>query len=280
MKFKNRRGFFTLLIWVSISFFAVIGCNQLSSTSSGNDSGSNSRRTSGNPNVELTVSVAASMQDAIKEVGKAYEQKNIKVKITNNFASSGTLTQQIKQGAPVDIFISANKNFMDELDKKSFLLPGTRENLLKNKIVLIIPSESNIANISFQDLRNSNIQRFSIGEPQSVPAGKYAKQVLTSLKIYDQIKPKIVFAKDVRQVLSYVELGNIDAGMVYVTDAKVSQQVKVVDTASENTHEPIVYPVAVIKSTQNPETAKEFIQFLKSNDAKDIFIKYGFPVIK
>ncbi len=267
MKIKNKRRFFVLTSWILVSFLTVVGCNQISSTTPTNQI--------------LTVSAAASMQDAMKEIKEAYQEEHLNTEITYNFAGSGTLTQQIKQGAPVDVFISANEKFIDELDKKNLLLPETRKNLLKNDVVLIVPKKDIITNISnFQELTNSNIKRFSIGEPESVPAGQYAREVLTNLKIYEQVKPKTVFAKDVRQVLSYVELGNVDAGIVYATDAKISNKVKVVATAAYNTHKPIIYPVAAIKRSKNPEAAKEFINFLFSNAAKDNFEKYGFEVIK
>lgn len=262
----NKRLFVTLIGWILISFFTVISCSQLTSNTD-------------SQKVELTVSAAASMQDAMKEVAEAYQEEHLNTKITYNFAGSGTLTQQIKQGAPVDVFISANENFMDELDKKNFLLPETRKDLLKNNVVLIVPKKDNITNISnFQQLTSSNIKRFSIGEPESVPAGQYAREVLSNLKIYEQVKSKTVFAKDVRQVLSYVESGNVDAGIVYATDARISNQIKIVATAAYNNHEPIIYPVAAIERSKNPEVAKEFIQFLFSNTAKDIFEKYGFEI--
>ena len=264
----NKRRFFALAAWIFVSFLTVVGCNQVTSTTPTNQ-------------VELTVSAAASMQDAMKKVGQIYKEEHPNTTITYNFASSGTLTQQIKQGAPVDVFISANEQFMDDLDKNNLLLPETRKDLLKNEVVLIVPKKANITNISnFQQLTNPNIKRFSIGEPESVPAGRYAKEVLTNLKIYEQLKPKTVFAKDVRQVLSYVELGNVDAGTVYATDAKISNQVKVVAAAPENTHKPIVYPVAAIKRTRNARAAKEFIQFLNSDRATDTFKKYGFQIAK
>ncbi len=273
----NQRRFFVLISWIAISFLIVVGCSKLTSNNSGNQAAQSQNKQS--KSVELTVSAAASIQDAMKEVGKAYQEEHTNKKIIYNFANSGTLTQQIKQGAPVDIFISANEKFMDELDKINLLFPETRKNILKNDIVLIIPKKGNIPNISnFQQLTSSNIKRFSIGEPESVPAGRYARQVLTSLKIYHQLKPKTVFAKDVRQVLAYIESGNVDAGIVYATDAKISNQVKVVANAPENTHKSIVYPVAVIKLTRNPEAAKEFVQFLFSNPATDLFKKYGFQI--
>lgn len=263
----NRRRFFVIIAWIFVSFLTAVGCNQFPSA------------TPTNQTVELTVSAAASMQDAMKDVGKAYQKEHLNTIITYNFASSGTLTQQIKQGAPVDVFISANEKFMDELDQKNLLLTDTRKDLLKNDVVLIVPKKTNITNISnFQQLTNPNIKRFSIGEPESVPVGQYARQVLSTLKIYEQVKPKTVFAKDVRQVLSYVELGNVDAGIVYATDAKISNQIKVVATAPNNAHKPIIYPGAVIKRSKYPEAAKEFIQFLNGDGAKVAFTKYGFQI--
>lgn len=273
----NRRRFFVLMTSIAISFLIMVGCNQSASNNPANRAAQSQNTQS--KSVELTVSSAASMQDAIKEVADFYQKKHPNTKIIYNFASSGTLTQQIKQGAPVDIFISANEKFMDELENKNLLLPKTRKNLLKNDIVLIIPKKGNVVNISnFQQLTSTNIKKFSIGEPESVPVGGYARQVLTSLKIYSRLKPKTVFAKDVRQVLTYVELGNVDAGIVYATDAKISNQVKVAAYAPENTHKPIVYPVAAIQRTRNPETVKEFIQFLDSDRTKDTFTKYGFQI--
>ena len=229
----------------------------------------------GSEPVELTVSAAASMQAALKAVGEAYQESS-NTSVSYNFGSSGTLQQQIEQGAPVDIFISAAQKQMDALEAKNLLLAGTRQDLLKNEVVLIVPRNAN-APSSFQDL-TSNIERFSLGQPESVPAGQYGKKVLTALNLYDQIEPKTVFAKDVRQVLTYVETGNVEAGIVYTTDALRSDQVKVVATAPENSHEPIIYPVAVLERTENPEAAKEFVQFLSGDRAQALFEEYGFKM--
>ena len=225
--------------------------------------------------VELTVSAAASMQDALQAVGEAY-QESANTSVTYNFGSSGTLQQQIEQGAPVDVFISAAQKQMDALEEKELLLAGTRQDLLENEVVLIVPRNAN-APSGFQDL-TGNIERFSLGQPESVPAGQYGKEVLTSLNLYKQLEPKTVFAKDVRQVLAYVETGNVDAGIVYATDALLSNQVKVVATAPEATHEPIIYPVAVLERTENPEAAEEFVQFLSGDRAQKLFEEYGFKM--
>jgi molybdate transport system substrate-binding protein len=227
--------------------------------------------------VTLTVSAAASMQDAIKAAGQFYQQEHQNTDVSYNFASSGTLQQQIEQGAPVDVFVSADQKQMNALQAQSLLLEGTRKALLKNQVVLIAPKNTNAADISnFEDLTNSKVERFSIGNPQFVPAGRYGKEVLNSLHLYQELKPKTVFAQDVRQVLSYVETGNVDAGIVYATDASISNQVIVVATAPQDSHSPIIYPVAVIKDSKTPEAAREFVQFLSSDKASAIFEKYDF----
>lgn len=224
----------------------------------------------------LTISAAASLKDAIAEIQQLYTQQQ-PVTITNNFGASGSLQQQIEQGAPVDIFISAAATQMDALQQKELILTDTRKNILSNQVVLIAPKNSNLVS-NFKDLTSSRVQKIALGEPKSVPAGKYAQEVLTFYNIFNQIKPKIIYAKDVRQVLTYVETGNVDAGIIYITDAKVSD-VKIVAIAPANSHSPVVYPVAVIKASKNINAAKKFGQFLSSKVASDMFNKYGFTKV-
>ena len=225
--------------------------------------------------VNLTVSAAASLQDALEAIEPIYKNNQTEVDITYNFGSSGSLQQQIEQGAPVDIFISAAAKQMDALEAKNLLLPDTRRDLLKNEMVLIVPKD-NTTITSFEDLGTDALTRIALGEPGSVPAGQYAEEVLTSLGLLDAVKPKVVYAKDVRQVLSYVATGNVDAGIVYTSDAKVSEDVKVVATASEDSHSPIVYPIAVLQDSVNPEAARELQDFLFTSEAQTIFEEYGF----
>ncbi|NEO18940.1 MAG: molybdate ABC transporter substrate-binding protein [Moorea sp. SIO4A1] len=225
--------------------------------------------------VSLTVSVAASLQDAMKAIKVLYTKETPDVTIIYNFASSGSLQQQIEQGAPVDVFISAAPKQMNALESKGLLLEGTRQSLLNNQVVLVTPKDqTGISN--FKDLRSDNISKIAMGDPESVPAGHYAKEVLSSLNLFEQLKPKLVFGKDVRQVLSYVETGNVDAGLVYATDAKVSNQVKRVATAPPESYSRIIYPVAVLKESKNPDHANQFVQFIISDSAKTIFLRYGF----
>ncbi|MBZ4653122.1 MAG: molybdenum transporter, periplasmic molybdate-binding protein [Peptococcaceae bacterium] len=195
-----------------------------------------------------------------------------------NFGSSGALQQQIEQGAPVDIFISAAPKQMDALQQKNFLMEGSRHDLLENRMVLIVPRDSTAIN-SFQDLARERVKKVAIGAPESVPAGKYAQEAIVSLGLWEQILSKVVYAKDVRQVLAYVETGNVDAGIVYQTDTKISDKVKVIAAAASQSHSPVLYPMAVIKGSKHSREAVEFTNFLTGEKAKKIFEKYGFIVV-
>jgi molybdate transport system substrate-binding protein len=222
----------------------------------------------------LTVSVAASLQDAITEVEAAFRQQHAAVEFRNNFGSSGTLAREIEEGAPVDAFISAGVKPMNQLESEGMLQPGTRTNLLRNSLVLIAPRGSNLQ--GFDQLGESRVRLIALGDPASVPAGQYGKQTLDALHLYDKLRSKIVLGKDVRQVLTYVETGNADAGLVYATDAQVSNQVRVVAAAPEETHDAIVYPLGVIKGSHNIEAVRAFVAFLNSPTARAIFERHGF----
>lgn len=217
------------------------------------------------------------MKSALDEVERDYAAANPSVIIiASNYGASGTLQLQIEQGAPVDIYVSASPKQMDDLQAKGLLLEGTRRNLLRNEIVLIVPKGSASHVSSFQDLARPEVKPIALGEPSTVPAGEYAKEVLTYLGIYGVVKSKAVLAKDVRQVLTYVETGDADAGIVYSTDAISSSKVKVVATAPEKSHAPAIYPVAVIKNAKDPAAARAFEDFLLGTQAHAIFQKYGF----
>ena len=244
----------------------LVGCGQTTSDSVS--------ATQARP-VDLTISTATSLKDAMADIKQLYRQSKPDVTITYNFGASGALQQQIEQGAPVDVFISAAAKQMDALQQKGLLIDATRKNLLKNKVVLIAPKSATQIS-EFKDLTRVGVNKVALGEPQSVPVGKYAQEALTSLGIFDQVRPKVILAKDVRQVLAYVETGNVDAGIVYETDAKQSNSVKIVATAPEKSHSPVLYPVAVLKDSKNTAQAQEFVQFLSSDRAGDVFAKYGF----
>lgn len=223
----------------------------------------------------LLVSAAISLKDSLEATKPLYQRTKPNLDITYNFGASGALQQQIENGAPADIFFSAAQKQMDVLQQKGLILPGTRRNLVKNRLVLIVPRNSSGIN-NFRQLTNSQVKKIAVGEPRSVPAGQYAEEVLKNLGLLQQVRPKLVLANNVRQVLAFVESGNAQAGIVYATDAAISQRVKQVAVAPENLHSPIIYPVAVLKSSKNPAVARDYVQFLASDRARAIFQKYGF----
>jgi molybdate transport system substrate-binding protein len=227
---------------------------------------------------DLTVSAAISLKDALDAIKQAYALRVPGTALAMNYGASGTLQLQIEQGAPVDVYISAAPKQMDELASKGMLLEGSRRDLLRNGIVLIVPKESTLAITTFQDLLKPDVKKVALGQPVVVPAGKYAQEVLTHFGIYHPVSAKAVLAKDVRQVLTYVETGDVDAGIVYTTDALSSSNVKIVARAPTDSHEPVIYPVAVIKTTKAPAAAKAFEDFLSGPQARAIFEKRGFSL--
>jgi len=229
--------------------------------------------------LELNVCAGVGLTDVLTEINELYMQENNNVTITANFASSGTLQHQIEQGAPVDVFLSAAAAQMDNLQQKGLILNDTRQNLLTNEVVLIVPVDSDLGITGFNDLAADKVDLIAIGDPQSVPAGKYAEQAFDELGITAQIESKLVLGSDVRQVLTYVETGNVDAGIVFSTDALTSDKVAVVASAPADVNAGIVYPVAVIKASNNVDAAKAYIAFLFSDEAKAIFEKYGFTAV-
>lgn len=225
--------------------------------------------------VRITVSAAASLKDVLTELAQTFERQQQSTTVSLNFGASGALELQIEQGAPADIFFSASSEEMDKLDAKKLLRPNTRTDLLQNEIVLITPRDARIVS-SFADLKNPAVRVIAVGDPRIVPAGIYAQQVLVSLGMYDAVKPKLVLATDVRQVLAYVETGSAEAGFVYGTDAAISQRVRVVADAPKGSHQPIVYPAAVLRDSQHADAAAAFLGFLRQPAARAAFTKAGF----
>jgi len=229
--------------------------------------------------VELNISAAASLTEALTELNALYVKNNSNVTLTPNFAGSGTLQKQIEQGSPADIFISAGASQMDTLAGENLIITSSRKNLLNNSLVLIVPSDSTLGLTSFTDLTRDDVKQIAIGDPASVPAGKYAQQAFDALGITDKLTSKYVMGADVKAVLSYVESGNVQAGLVYLTDAKASTKVKIVATAAPEINAKIVYPVAVVAATKVSDAAVAYENFLFSSDAKSIFEKWGFTVV-
>lgn len=223
----------------------------------------------------ITVSAAISLKDSLGEVGHLYATQHPAVKVAFNYGGSGTLQRQIEQGAPVDVFFSAAEKQMDDLAAQELVARETRRDIVANSLVLITPVSSTMVK-GFADLSRSQVSAIALGDPGTVPAGMYARQTLEHMGLLATIEKKIVYAKDVRAVLTYVETGNADAGFVYRTDALTSQKVRILATAAADSHDPIVYPAAVLKNSKNAAAAREFLDFLHGPEARAVFEKYGF----
>lgn len=227
---------------------------------------------------ELNISAAASLKEVMEEIDTEYKKENSNVDLLVNFGGSGSLQQQIEQGAPCDLFISAGIKQMDSLKEKGLLKEGTYKDLVNNELVLIAPKDSEITSI--EDLSSDKVKHISMGEPKSVPAGKYADEVLENLKIKEQNINKLVFAKDVKEVLAWTKSGNADVGFVYYSDALNTEGIKIVQVIPKDLHSTITYPVAVTNSSKQFEEAKQFEEFLLGEKGQEIFEKYGYKSIK
>lgn len=228
--------------------------------------------------VLLHVSAAASLTDAMKDLADRYENEHPEVKIVYNFGSSGALQQAIQNGGETDLFFSAAQKQMDALDKDGLLAEGTRKDLLVNEVVLIVPKEGGLDLADFSQVTAPEIKHIALGEPKGVPVGQYSEEVFTKLGILDAVKAKAVYGSDVRQVLSWVESGDAECGVVYATDAAVSDKVKVAAKAPADTHKPIIYPAAALKDSRHLEAAKDFLAFVSSDANRQVFETYGFEV--
>ena len=220
---------------------------------------------------EITVSGAASLKDALQEIGRAYEQSHRQTKVNFNFGSSGTLQKQIEQGAPVDVFVAASDVNLNALLKRNLADKHARFNFASGELVLIAPKDSRLRDLAgVKTARN-----FAIGGP-GVPAGDYARQALKWYGLDKVVAPKLVYGKDVRGVLQLVASGNADAGLVYRTDALRSRDVKIVSALSPRSHAPIRYPMALLTDAPNAREGRDFVRFCKGATVKQILRKYGF----
>lgn len=228
--------------------------------------------------VELLISAAASLTDVLGELAEVYKTVEPETTLTFTFGGSGALQTQIEEGAPVDIFMSAAQKQMKALEEGGHILDGTIKTLLVNKVVLITPKAGNIDVKSFEDLTKDEIKKIAIGDPGNVPVGQYSEEIFDNLNISDQVNSKLVLANDVRTVLTWVESGEVDCGIVYATDAFTSNDINIITEAPEGSHKEVSYPVAVIKDSKNPDSSKSFLDFLSTDEAVKLFEKYGFSM--
>ena len=225
---------------------------------------------------EILVSAAASLTDAFQEIKTGFESDSPGISVIYNFGSSGTLQLQIEQGAPSDVFASAGKAQMDALDQEGLLLTGSRRNFAGNTAVLIVPATGTVEVTGFADLVKPQVKNLAIGNPDSVPAGAYARQVLESAGLWEGVQGKTVLGANVRQVLTYVEQGNAEAGLVYSTDAITSDKVKVIAKAPAGSSDPIVYPIAAVARSKYPKEARAFVDFVAGPKGRAVLARYGF----
>lgn len=263
----NKLNYYICILIVVIMMAVLTGCGQRQNENS------SSAKT-----VELTISAAASMTDALTEIQTAYEDKHPNMKLNFNFGASGALQQQIEQGAPADLFLSAAVKSMATLNEAGLIDTSQQVQLLENEIVVVVPAKDAVAIENESDLTKNEVKIIAIGIPESVPAGAYAQEALMNLNLWESLQDKTVQAKDVRQVLQYVETGNADAGFVYKTDALISENVKVAFTVDSTTYKKVQYLLGIVKATKHQREAEEFYNYLQSQESIDIFVKYGFSV--
>ena len=224
----------------------------------------------GNEDESVTLSAAASTRDALEEVVELFNIEHHS-NIEMNFGGSGALKIQIEQGAPVDMFLSANINHFEKLEDAGFIEESIM--YLGNRLVLIVP-EQNAGISSIEELVEVN--QLALGTPESVPAGEYAKAALEHYELWDEVEDNIIYAEDVRQVLQYVEIGEVDAGIVYHTDALTSDKVKIAATFDKNSHDQVAYPLGILNSGAQKNGVTDFYAFLQTDAALEVFRKYGF----
>lgn len=225
---------------------------------------------------ELTILAAASLTDVCDEIKERYEAEHEGVILNFSYGSSGALQTQIEEGAPADVFFSAATKQMDALNEEGLMDSNSIVNLLENKIVLVVPADSDIDLTSFEDVVTDKVSMIGLGEPESVPAGQYAEEVFASLEVLDQVKEKANYGSDVRTVLSWVETGAVDCGIVYATDAYSTDGVKIVAEAPEGSCRQVIYPVGVVKGSEHAEAAAEFTAYLQESETLALFESYGF----
>lgn len=226
--------------------------------------------------VELTVLAAASLTDVCNEMKEAYESQHENVTLTFSYGGSGALQTQIEEGVPADVFISAATKQMTALDEEGLMDSGSIVNLLENKVVLIVPKDSTAGITSFEDVVTDKVAVIGLGEPGSVPVGQYSEEIFTTLGILDEVKAKANYGSDVRTVLSWVETGAVDCGIVYATDAYTSDLITIVCEAPKDSCKQVIYPAGVVKASGNSKAAAEFVDYLQSDEAMELFEKYGF----
>ena len=225
----------------------------------------------------VLVFAAASLTDALKEIAASWEIAGGE-RIAFNFASSSTLALQIREGAPANLFLSADEAQMDGLERAGLVVPGTRRSVLSNTLVAVVPKDSALRIASARDLAGKGVERLALAEPTSVPVGVYSKKFFERVGIWDALAPKVVPTENARATLAAVESGNVDAGIVYRTDAAISKHVRIAFEIPAAMGPAISYPFALVKGAPRETEARRFLAYLGSPAARAVFVRYGFLV--
>lgn len=224
---------------------------------------------------EVTISAASSLANVFQDIARSYETEYVDARVMLNFGGSGGLLQQIAKGAPVDVFASADQETMDIAAMQNLLAADTRQDFARNTLVLIVPSDSPIRLGQLADLQQSSVERVAMGNPASVPAGRYSRQALTAANLWDNLQDKVINTQSVRQSLDYVARGEVAAALVYATDARLMKdKVKLAFTVPLEAD--ISYPIAQVRDSANSDEAKRFINYLQSPVGQDILARHGF----
>ncbi|AFK87230.1 molybdate ABC transporter substrate-binding protein [Thermoanaerobacterium saccharolyticum] len=257
---------FPMLIFILLILLLFGGCGQEKENMSSN-------KTENTKNI--MVFAGAGLKDALPEVAKKYNRLHPDIKISFNFAGLGVLQQQIEQGASCDILLGPGEKQWNTLRSENLIDKLTEKKILSDKMVLVTPKESQKVK-SFQDLTLPDVDKIAIGDPALVPGGEWAKDVLTNLGLWDKVSSKIILAKDVQEIRGYIETGNVDAGLLWKSNTTNNNKIRIVADAPENSCPPIFFRGAVINSSQEKETALDFLNYLKSQEASQVFKKYGY----
>jgi molybdate transport system substrate-binding protein len=226
---------------------------------------------------ELTVSAAVSLKDAIEEIGRRFSATRPGTTVRFNLGASGELARQIEAGAPVDAFVSAGTPHMDQLERRGLIVSATRRAFARNVLVVVAPSDTGVSIATPEALLDQRVERVVIGNPRTVPAGQYAEESLRALGLLARLRPKLVYAENVRQALEWVARGEADAGWVYATDAAArASRVREAFRPREDTYQPIVYPAAVVSASRQPRGAAAFVDFLAAEDGRAVLSRAGF----
>ena len=277
---KNRILKRMIVCMMLMASLFVVGCAGDGAKDDSSTAGNSTEAPAQDEPIELTILAAASLTDVCNEIKVNYEATHENVILHFSYGGSGALQTQIEEGAPADIFISAATKQMTALDEQGLMDSDSIVQLLENKVVLVVPADSTADIASFEDVATDKVTMVGLGEPGSVPVGQYSEEIYSTLNLLEQVKATANYGSDVRTVLTWVETGEVDCGIVYATDAYTTELVKIVAEAPEGSYKQVIYPAGVVNSTKHAEAAAEFMAYLQKEETLALFESYGFSALK